>query len=297
MDTNNRGNDSRGNDSFRTSSNIFQGYDTTYSDLYAQEEQRARENGEIQEPQQEPKRKKKKRRKKHYMLRIVIFIAVVAGLYLFSRSPVFEISTIVVENNSLISTEEILEKTQIQVGDNMFEWSERKIKSALADNPYVKTINVNRDLPDRFIIEVVERIPTACIMVDGKYLIIDSDGEVMDEADNTMSSTILEGLTVNDWEKGEVPEFGDKASFDMLMNMIKSVEKTGLFFKKVALNPNGSVNAYVTDTLICKGTPDHIISSLDGIKAVLYDLSQKNVQRGVIEIDGSNYASFSPVLS
>ncbi len=297
MDNNNRGNDSRSGDGFRTSSNIFRGYDTTYSDLYAQEEQRARENGEIQETPREPKRKKKKRRKKHYMLRIVVVIAVIVGIYLFTRSPVFEISTIVVENNSLISNEEILAKTKIQVGDNMFEWSERSIKSALKENPYVKTINVRRELPDRFIIEVVERIPTACIMVDGKYLIIDSDGEVMDEADNTMSSTILEGLTVNDWDKGDVPEFADKASFDMLMKMVKSVNNSGLFFKKVALNANGSVNAYVTDTLICKGTPDSIISSLEGIKAILYDLSQKNVQRGVIEIDGSNIASFSPVLS
>lgn len=297
MDNNNRGSDGRGNDSLRTSSNIFRGYDTTYSDLYAQEEQRARENGEIQEPPQEPKRKKKKRRKKHYMLRLVVFIAVIVGLYMFSRSPVFEISTIVVENNSLITTEEVLAKTGIKVGDNMFEWTERKLKRNLVDSPYVKTVNVDRELPDRFIIEIVERIPTASIMVDGKYLIIDSDGEVMDEADNTMSSTVLEGLTVKEWEQGDVPEFGDKASFDLLMKMVKSVNSSGMFFKKVSLNSDGSVNAYVTDTLICKGTPDHIIKSLDGIKAVLYDLSQKNVQRGVIEIDGSNYASFSPVLS
>ena len=56
-----------------------------------------------------------------------------------------------------------------------------------------------------------------------------------------------------------------------------------------------TVKGYVTDTMVCSGQSSDIISQLEEIKAVLYDLDQKGIKRGVIRVGSDNYISFSPI--
>ena len=54
--------------------------------------------------------------------------------------------------------------------------------------------------------------------------------------------------------------------------------------------------AYIYDKLVCKGKYNDVIRSIETgeLKLVVYDLYQKGIEKGVINIGSNNYCSFTP---
>lgn len=275
-----------------TQTDIYRGYDTDY---YASWQATEKAAGSEEEPEEKPVRKKKKRRKKHYFLRIVLFAALLAGIYAFMMSPVFSIAHIEIEGNTLRSDDEIIEMSGVAEGDNMFKQTERRVRKALSADQYIADVSVSRRLPDTYTITITERMPVIAISCEGKYVILDAEGYAVDEADSTMHATLVTGLKINDYKLGEKPEFDDSASFREVSTLIEAVNDSGMFFKKLELTGTTEVKGYVTDTLICSGDSSDIADRLEEIKAVLYDLDQKDIKRGVINVGSDKYISFSPI--
>ena len=79
------------------------------------------------------------------------------------------------------------------------------------------------------------------------------------------------------------------------LNMLKVMKESDLFFKKIEVT-NVTVNAYIYDTLICRGLPQNILSAMESgnLQAVLVDLYNKGLKHGVINIGDKNYCAFTP---
>lgn len=278
-----------------TQTDIYRGYDTDYNISRQPDEYiDAVQPDGVHEKQKVPV-KRKKRRKKHYFLRFLLTAAVIAAAYAFITSSVFSIDSIVIEGNTLMSDDEIIELSGVSKGDNMFKQTERRVKKALTVNHYIADVSVSRDMPNIYKISIVERIPVIAVPYSGMYVILDEEGVVVDEADSTMHATLVTGITVSSCETGKQPVFDDSANFRQVSSLIKAVNESGMFFKKVELENSLSVKGYVTDTLICSGQSGDIIAQLEQIKAVLYDLDSKSIKRGIIRVGSDGYISFSPI--
>ncbi len=279
-----------------TQTDIYRGYDTDYDigSWQTKDEDTAAQDDEPEQPAP-PAKKRKKRRKKHYFLRFLVLVALIAGVYVFMTSSVFSIDRIVVEGNTLMSDEDIIKQSGVNTGDNMFKQTGRRVKAALSENKYIAGVKVSRELPNIYKIIITERMPVIAVSYEGKYVILDEEGYAVDEADSTMHATLVTGLKINKYELGKVPEFSDSANFNEASQLIKAVNDSGMFFKKVELGSSMTVKGYVTDTMVCSGQSSDIISQLEEIKAVLYDLDQKDIKRGVIRVGSDNYISFSPI--
>ena len=83
--------------------------------------------------------------------------------------------------------------------------------------------------------------------------------------------------------------------FNLSEWQIKAMENNDLYFKRINIDGN-DVQAYVYDTLICKGKYDNVISSIesDALRTVIYNLYQSSIESGVINISSNNYCSFTP---
>lgn len=279
-----------------TQTDIYSGYDTDYDTMSWQtDDEKAKAQSAEPEKPAAPAKKRKKRRKKHYLLRFLVLIALIAGAYVFLTSPVFSIDQITIEGNTLMSDDDIIKLSGVKVGDNMFERTGHKVKKALTENKYIADVKVSRELPNIYKIKITERQPVIAVSYNGKYIILDEEGYAVDEADSTMHATLVTGIKINKYELGEVPKFDDSANFKEAGELIKAVNDSGMFFKKVELGSSMTVKGYVTDTMVCSGQSSDIISQLEEIKAVLYDLDQKGIKRGVIRVGSDNYISFSPI--
>ena len=296
-------NKERERDSFRTSTDIYGGVDADYETYFPAEAGETQESASAENPSEETeaeapgkKRRKKKRRKKHYMLRLLLILIAAAAVFLLLRSPLFEISYIQVEGNSLLSDEEIIEMAGVTEGDNMFSVSSRKIVKILEGNAYVDSADIDRRIPDTYVINIKEKKPTLAIKYRGNYVILDEKGTVIDSAEDSRTATILNGISITEYETGSVPGLSDGCDLSALLSMLEKVNDAGFYFKRVEMVTSTSVRASITDTLLCQGDCVDIAENVESIKAAVYDLGQRGVSRGVIYVSGDGYAAFNPVI-
>jgi len=258
-------------------------------------QKKEKKNKKKEEKKGEKPRKRKKHRKKHYLLRLLVIIAVFFIVRAVVYSSLFAISEVHIKGNTLITDEEVISIVGIKEGDNIFEHTTGSVMEALSFDPYISGVTIDRNLPDIITINIIERLPVLALQYGDQFLILDEEGKVIAQEPDQKSATLLLGLEMVSFEINKVPEFTDRELFEDTLSFVNEVNKSGLFFKKLeasALLQKG----YVTDTLIVQGNRDFILKNLDNIKAVLYDIGQKGIERGVISVNAYDYATFSPIL-
>ncbi|MBW2477760.1 MAG: FtsQ-type POTRA domain-containing protein [Deltaproteobacteria bacterium] len=93
------------------------------------------------------------------------------------ESGYFSISQVQVERQVRVGEEEILEASDIQVGDSLFDLDLHMIGRKIEEHPWVAKADVERVFPDQVVIRITEREPRA--IVDLGYLYyVDDDGVV-----------------------------------------------------------------------------------------------------------------------
>ncbi|MDR1135696.1 MAG: FtsQ-type POTRA domain-containing protein [Clostridiales Family XIII bacterium] len=242
----------------------------------------------------EPVRKKKKRRKKHYLLKLTGLILLSTGLYFFLTSQVFGIQNIVIENNNYYTSEQLIEKTGVLIGDNLFKTDVGELKKTLMSDPYIMNVKTRREPPSTLLIHVSEREEAAFIKYNGNCVIIDEEGLILRVTDTEPVLTELSSMTVIEAETGKTVKVEENAAFTDTLNLMKDVKKSELYFKKIDIS-NIIIRAYVYDHLICEGTPANFAESLERLKATLLDLDAQEIQRGTVRIGGDNYIAWQPL--
>ena len=240
--------------------------------------------------------KKKKRKKKRYLLKLAILIAVCIAAYFILHIDYFTIDAVTVAGNNDISDEEIMERSEIKVGENIFDAHPMRAQRKIKENLYIKDVDVKRLLPNRIEIIVKERDGDAQFIKGKKFIITDSDGLVLEIAKEEKETTLVENVRVKKARLDKTVEVEETAVYEKSMALIKATEEGDLFFKKLKITGN-EVEAYIYDKLVCKGKYDDVMNVITSgaLKAVVFDLYQKDKDSGVINIGSNNYCSFTPL--
>nr|WP_315022634.1 FtsQ-type POTRA domain-containing protein [uncultured Aminipila sp.] len=240
-------------------------------------------------------RKKKKRKKKNYLLRLLVIIAVGAGLYFLITSELFDIDSVKIENNNYYTVEQVKDKAGIKVGENIFKLKKNHIKNKLLKDPYFENVTIKRKLPSTIVINVTERTEQAAVPYKGTYIIIDPNGLVLRKADTEPKITIIEGLTLKKAKAGKPLEVEENSILTDTLGMLGSMKDSDLFFKKIDIS-NVVIKAHIYDQLICEGTPENLAESIKNgnLEKTLYEMYSKGIERGIIKIGSDNYCSFDP---
>lgn len=246
------------------------------------------------------KSKKKERRKKRVspLMKLIIFLFIVGGLAAFLASPMFDIAGYEIEGNNYYSDEEILVMGGCRTGENIFWGAElADIQQRLKKDAYMEEVTVTRSLPDTISIQITERRQTAAIVYGEKFVVIDSEGTVLRKTSVQPKITVIKGLTISRLNVGELLETEENVLFRQTLEMLASMEKGDMFFKKIELS-NLQIRAFVYDSLICQGTPEHLMESMETgqLQAVIQELYNQDIERGTIQVSGDNYISFTPKI-
>lgn len=238
--------------------------------------------------------KKKKRHKKNYLLRAILLIAVCVGLYFALHIDYFTINGIAVVGNKEISDEEIVALSEVKTGENLFDVHPWFVQRKIKKNLYVESVDVDRKLPNKVEIHVTERGGKAQFIMGKKYVVTDNEGMVLEIAKEERKVTLVENVTLEEAELKDDVKVKETSVYDKSMKMIQVMEDNDLYFKKIKIS-GSNVEAYVYDTLVCKGRYDNVMTAIksDALKAVIYDLYQKGKESGVINIGSNNYCSFT----
>jgi cell division protein FtsQ len=119
------------------------------------------------------------------LLRGLAVIAMIVGSIALFRlierhvrtSPTFAISAIEIAGASRLASSEISESAGLTVGQNVFDISPGEARTNLLAHPWIADARVTRRLPDRWFVEIEERVPSAILMLDEGWL-VSSEGAV-----------------------------------------------------------------------------------------------------------------------
>lgn len=237
---------------------------------------------------------KKKRRKKHPFLTLLVIVGVLVCAVLAMHIDYFNITGVAVIGNKEIPDEDIIELSEIQTGGSVFDVHPLLVQHKIKKNLYVEDVNVDRILPDRVEIHITERSCTAQFVKGQKYVVTANDGMVIDIAKEEQKVTLVEGITVTEARLKEDVKVKEEDAFADVMKFIRITDRNDLYFKKIVMDGK-NMEAYVFDKLKCTGKYDDMVDVIKSgtLKNVIYDLYQKGIEKGTVNVYGNDYCSFT----
>ena len=259
------------------------------------------EMGELAK-KQKARRLYKKRKKNRFITRFYIFLTVILlgiGWFLISNSGLFTIDSIVVQGNSHYTAEEIINMGHASPGRNIiYKANIKETKEFLENNPYIKHAEVRRRLPSTLVIRVTERQERLAFKYDDDYLVMDEDGILLKKSRNKPMTTIVQGIVVSKIKLGEKIGTENGRRMDMVLDLIKMMMKSDLYYVSVDISSEKKVKAYIYDTLVVKGDYDTIMTNMENgrLHLVVEKLFGDGIERGTISFGEDGTASFVPTF-
>ena len=139
------------------------------------------------------KRKKKQKAIKWILILALLIVAILCAMF----SPLFNIKKIEVQGNEIISKNEIISLSQIQLEENTFKLNKSQIKKQIKENAYRQSVIIVRNLPSEIVIKVEERKPAYLLEYAGSYIVIDKQGYMLEIKNEKMNLPVIQGAVTS----------------------------------------------------------------------------------------------------
>ena len=187
---------------------------------------------------------KRDAKKRKIKLKIVkwttLLILLVVAIILFMLSDIFNIKQIIVNNNSKVSTEEIINLSTLQTNKNMFKTTNRTIREGIKSNPYIEDVKIKRNLNGTVTLEITERVPTYMLNFANGYVYINNQGYMLEISEEKIDVPVITGfqtpadtikagnrLIEEDLKKlGDVIKIMESAKSNSIANLITQIDIT-----------------------------------------------------------------------
>lgn len=128
----------------------------------------------------------KKRKKKNgvkILLTVLLLLAVLlAAAISVVAYNIFKIESIIVEGNSVYTAEEIIDESELKVGDSLIFISEKKLSERLEKElPYISGADIKREMPTTLVITVTETYEEQSFYRDSKFYSASKSGKILNE--------------------------------------------------------------------------------------------------------------------
>ncbi|WP_347488326.1 FtsQ-type POTRA domain-containing protein [Desulfoscipio sp. XC116] len=218
----------------------------------------------------------------------LIFIVLLAA-YILLQSPIFTISKIIVQGNNKVTAGEIVQVSGIVTGMNIFKADLHTASAKVNVLPMIKGVNIIRNFPDNIIIKVVERVPVALVVVDGKFVELDAEGYYL-----RAGSAAATGLPVVTGINVQAAGPGKKVKGKELDVALRVVQELGVQLRnslsEVHVGNVGLITLYTLEGIECQlGMPENV-----AVKGNYFLQVIKELQAGDKNIE---YVDFSIVNS
>jgi len=130
---------------------------------------------------------------------IMLVLSVSLTLFCYgalTHSDFFQITEIKIEGCKQISKSEILALSGVDVHSNIVKIDTGQIRALLEGHSWIKRAVISRELPDRLIISVEERVPVAMVNLDDGLYYVDRASQVFAPVDtaNDLDYPVIIGL-------------------------------------------------------------------------------------------------------
>ena len=232
--------------------------------------------------------KRIKKRKTRFRIFIGIIILSILSVLVF-KYPIFKVRNIIVEGNSIVPKEKIVELSSIRDGDNILTINKKGDNKKIEANPYIETSNIRRTVAGNVYIEIKERKSVALVEYEKKFISIDINGvaiEVLDKKDE-YNLPIIKGLNIVGINIGQVIELSTPREINTIKIIFDNVNKHDLsdIIYEIDIKNLISIEIktkYGINFLI--GDVENIDSKLDKCKIIMEQDLLKRGLKGTIDV-------------
>lgn len=247
-------------------------------------------------------RKKRRRRSggaravRKFIMILSLVIALTVGAMIF-----FKVESVTVVGNQTYSQEQIVEISEIQVGDPLFGMNKFTIMQTLySELPYLTQVSIARNLPSGITITVVEGYGVASIYYNGQWWLINDQGKLLERGDETLGEGVPQILGITPLVPGEGTtlavnqEESDKLS--QLLNLMEDLDDCGMLeniTEFIDLSADNEIRfGYGTDLTVVVPMYDDFADTLFTLERVLETYEENGtILRGTLDLTyGSSQA-------
>lgn len=215
--------------------------------------------------------------------KVSAFVSLIGGIgvlayiffgYLYT-SPYFQVQEVVVNGEKRLSEIEVLNLARIDIGSNMLAVGLKDISERIERHPWIEHAMVKRRLPQRIIIDIIERTPAVMINFDRLYL-VDKKGVVFKEVgpEDFFDVPVLTGLESKDLASNESVS---KRLIEKALSILDEVNKRKVLgvneISEINMDPRAGLTLFTVEdaTQIRLGFGNYV-EKLDNLKRVIADL-------------------------
>ena len=229
---------------------------------------------------------------------LTFFLVIVAIIFVMSVS--FRVSDVTVEGNKHYTDQEIIRALDIEDGDNLFFFDRfAALSRAFAKLPYIEKVSIERKLPNKVKIEVVESEALAYLVVGDESWTFDHVCKVLGKAEEEEREGLIQvnGITPGTLLIGETMTVSDGSTdrVDYLSDILFQLEGRGLHKQTTRINFDDRGNAsfmYGGKFTVRLGSADSTEKKVGMFVSVMQKLKEGDV--GIIDVSDGYTAHFSP---
>lgn len=246
------------------------------------------------------KKKIRRKRKLKRLLTLSFLFIVIAGVSVALIMTVFfKINTIQITGEKVYSDEEIIEKIKVDKGTNLFRVNQERINKKIpGELPYIKSVTIERQLPDTLIINVKSTKEIAAIENKSGFILLDETGKVLDKDSQMLREgvAVISGVSLKSAVEGEIISLKTEELTESFIITLRSIKKSGLnLLTKINISKNGEIELEYDERIAIKlGSTTNIDKKIERAKAALDKENEINpYSEGVLDLKTEPYAYFS----
>ena len=245
-------------------------------------------------------RRKRNRRKKLIVRTsfgaIFLLVGVVIVLTMF-----FNINEITITGDTIYASDEIINASEVNVGDNLIFVSKKKINNKVTETlPYVGSVKVKRHLPTGLELVVTKTDATFAVTQDGYFTLLNEKGKVLEANTEFIGEniTLLNLGNIISANVGQDIELESKDLLDKLIEVQTACNESGLKdissidlsdIYNIKLTYQGRITLELGET-----NKSNLVKKLAlGAKAIEHQNEENELFRGTINltVDGKGFLS------
>ena len=199
-------------------------------------------------------------------------------------TPFFAIKETSVRGVKELTEKEVLALAEIKPQQNLLALNTESLVRRIAANPWVKNIYVGKELPNRVVLEVWERVPIALVKREEDFYLIDIDGNVFKK----LAKTDEVDLPVITSEEGE--DITKARLLFSSLNLLKNIAASKQYgylglISEVNVDDLFGLSMLTDSGMYLKLGMDGFENKLKQLKVVMADLEKRGLKNGYLCID------------
>lgn len=191
--------------------------------------------------------RRKKRKKRRLITGFVIFmITALSVAAVLSVTVLFPIKIVKATGSKLYTEKQIVKSSGISEDNNLFTLSAEAVTENLVRNlPYIDSVELKRELPDKITIVVNDATEYACFYADDVYYVISQGGRVINAYTEQPENTFLiEGCKAK-CKVGKIIEFDDEKKKNLVFSIAENLDDKNVFINKINVSDDFNITLTV----------------------------------------------------